>query len=271
MKHLPFPFLFVLLFFACQSETKQEEIPPTVQFTTSALEHTIDLLALEKQQQLPPETQLSVQRDIVSHLPTTYTGHSLQEILATHFPLETIDTATATLVFVCIDGYAPTMPLQDAFKARALLATAIAGETQWRDTMQKYAPYYVVWEDTDTSVYHYPWPYALTEIKLTTAEAQFSAAIPPAGENAEAGFELFKNHCMKCHSVNKVGGVMGPEFNFPKNITEYWEVENIWAFVQNPQSFRYRSTMPAQADLKREEFEEIIAYLKVMKNHKLEE
>jgi cytochrome c2 len=75
---------------------------------------------------------------------------------------------------------------------------------------------------------------------------------------------------MKCHGINKVGGVMGPEFNYPKNITEYWDTEDIWAFVQNPQSFRYSSSMPAQTDLKREGFDEIIAYLEVMKDYKLD-
>ena len=62
---------------------------------------------------------------------------------------------------------------------------------------------------------------------------------------------------------------MGPEFNFPKSITEYWKKEDIYNFLRNPQSYRYSAKMPA-VKLSREDFEEIYGYLKAMKGVKSE-
>ena len=79
---------------------------------------------------------------------------------------------------------------------------------------------------------------------------------------AIAGFGYFEQYCIKCHSVNKIGGNVGPELNYPRNITEYWEVENIWAFVKDPQSFRYNARMAPVTPLTRAEFDKIIAYFR---------
>jgi len=229
-----------------------------------------DLMTLAEAGALPSEEELQIRNDLVLKRPIQYTGFSLQKILNEQFDLSLVDTASSTLVLVCADGYAPTMPLADALRAKGLVARAMAGDTIWRDSLgQKFAPYYLVWEDTDTAVYNYPWPYALVSLQITSAAEQFRDALPPEEAGVAAGFALFRDKCMKCHSVNKVGGIMGPEFNYPKNITEYWEVEHMWQFVKNPQSYRYRSTMPAQKDLKREDFDAIIAYLKVMARNKI--
>ena len=64
---------------------------------------------------------------------------------------------------------------------------------------------------------------------------------------------------------------MGPEFNYPTNITTYWNRENIIAFAKNPQSFRYNSKMPAVVKLNDQEFNQIIDYLEYVKNRPLSE
>lgn len=74
---------------------------------------------------------------------------------------------------------------------------------------------------------------------------------------------------MKCHAINKEGGEMGPEFNYPKNIMEYWSEANIIAFAKNPTAFRINSKMPPVTDLKDEEFVEIVKYLKYISKHKV--
>ena len=91
----------------------------------------------------------------------------------------------------------------------------------------------------------------------------------PIDKNQLAGFELYKKNCMKCHSVNKVGGVMGPEMNVPKNITEYWQTKDIKAFVKNPYSYRYNSKMPPVVNLQDDELDLIVDYLTYMKAYKI--
>jgi mono/diheme cytochrome c family protein len=75
------------------------------------------------------------------------------------------------------------------------------------------------------------------------------------------GFELFRENCMKCHSVNQIGGTMGPEFNHPKNITKYWNTADIIAFAKQPASFRDNSRMPPMEHLSDNELQLIVQYL----------
>ena len=84
------------------------------------------------------------------------------------------------------------------------------------------------------------------------------------------GFNLFRTHCMKCHSMNTVGGTMGPDFNVPRNITEYWKEEDIIAFAKNPKSIRANSNMPAMPSIPDPDYTEIIRYLKYMKQFRQE-
>jgi cytochrome c2 len=44
-------------------------------------------------------------------------------------------------------------------------------------------------------------------------------------ENSKADYELFKKN-VTCHAINKIGGNMGPELNYPKSVTEYWNKSN---------------------------------------------
>lgn len=131
-------------------------------------------------------------------------------------------------------------------------------------------PFYVVWQDVSREDHRFTWPYGLVAMQLIPAGTIFKDVYPFDAPAYAAGFQLFNQNCMKCHSVNKVGGVMGPEFNIPKNITEYWTDENIIAFAKNPQSFRYRSTMPPVTGVSDAEFEQILNYLKYIAKHKVE-
>ena len=142
---------------------------------------------------------------------------------------------------------------------------------KWPDSLRvKFTPFYLAWKDTPYEDKLLNWPYGLIEIKVNRYDTLFDAIYPSDNLEVAKGFEYYKQYCNKCHSVNKVGGNLGPEFNYPKSILEYWDVENIRAFAKNPASFRYNSKMQAIAPLTREEFEEIIKYLEYMKERKIQ-
>ena len=83
------------------------------------------------------------------------------------------------------------------------------------------------------------------------------------------GFVTFKNHCIRCHSLNLQGGEVGPELNSPKNVTEYWEKSTLRAFIRDASSFRFKDKMPAFPNLKESDLDEILEYLAYMKDHKI--
>jgi hypothetical protein len=72
--------------------------------------------------------------------------------------------------------------------------------------------------------------------------------------------------------MNGIGGMMGPEFNVPKNLTEYWAEKDIIAFARNPSGYRYNSrTPPLSAELNDIAMKRIIDYIAYMKDYKVKE
>ena len=114
------------------------------------------------------------------------------------------------------------------------------------------------------------WPFGLTGLRLTSWAAFYNAIYPQNDTKLQAGFALFKTACIKCHSINKIGGAIGPELNYPKNITTYWKEKDIIDFIRNPKAFRYNSAMPAITNLTDTDLKQIVDYIGWLKNKKPE-
>ena len=85
----------------------------------------------------------------------------------------------------------------------------------------------------------------------------------PADSPARQGFSIFQRECVSCHAINGEGGKVGPELNVPRSIVEYRPVEQIRAYVKNPQSFRY-TTMPPHPHLTDADLDALVAYFRAM-------
>ncbi|NDD92427.1 hypothetical protein EBZ37_10115 [bacterium] len=138
-------------------------------------------------------------------------------------------------------------------------------------------PLYLVWENiNDQSVRtegDYGWPFQVDRMELVDFGARFPRLAPPSNASAQAklGFAAFRIHCLKCHSLNGEGGKVGPELNFPKNVTEYWRPGLLKAWILNPASFRYGSAMPAISHAlpnRAEVADHVLAYLQAMRGAK---
>jgi cytochrome c2 len=92
----------------------------------------------------------------------------------------------------------------------------------------------------------------------------------PAGapRDVSEGAALFTARCSRCHSINLVGGTMGPELNVPRNVTEYWHEEALREFIADPSQVRAGSRMPASRDLTSRDVDLLLAYLRFMTAHK---
>lgn len=172
------------------------------------------------------------------------------------------DPSKILITYRCVDGYNASTTLDIALSKESYIAfTDLTSETEaWTGRMaSKMPPFYLVWEEVPYDDHSLLWPYGLSNLTLTPYEAAYAAIMPK--DNIE-GFKLYETHCLKCHSLNKVGGVMGPEFNYPRNILSYWKADDMWAFLNAPKSFRYNSKMPPITYLERAEFDEIVKYLR---------
>jgi mono/diheme cytochrome c family protein len=119
----------------------------------------------------------------------------------------------------------------------------------------------------DTTVY--PWPYSVARIEAVESLAVLYPRTVPRDDTAKRGHDIFLHKCVKCHAVNRQGGSVGPELNVPKNVTEYWTVDQIKAYVKNPATFRY-GAMPANPDLSDDDLTALTYYLLAMKAQKQE-
>ncbi|MEM6803353.1 MAG: cytochrome c [Bacteroidota bacterium] len=268
--------LFLLLYFcAC----KQEKASSTLISAKNKLNQSGDsILALDFLLEEGPhwdwveEVEIS---DPARKSKQRYKAFPLKKVLDIWLQRDSLDVENTSLIFECKDGYSPAISYQKMLPHTAYLSfhSLDTDETQlWPESIkEQFSPFYLVWTDLAKGEKGWPWPYGLTHIRLKNTQNTFAAAKPDPSLALEKGYELFKARCMKCHQINKVGGNMGPELNHPKSITEYMAKADLLAFVQNPQSYRYNSKMPAVLGLKEEELEQIYQYLLHMSSRKISE
>lgn len=273
--------LLSILALSCQQKTKQKEVPPNGT-STSALTKandslTIDLLALQQKGILKNITLVTVDEDPVYHSKKRYNAIPFTELLEAYPKIKKLQTDQYQIVFECQDGYKPMMSLQKFLSAKSFLAIsdvdAPKGES-WSKILKdgremKAAPFYLVYQGVSPDETDFKWPYNLIKIHVVPSIGNISLLYPKKDNAATVGFKLFDKNCISCHAINKIGGSMGPELNYPKSVTEYWDHEQLKKFIKNPASFRNGVKMPAIANLSTKEIESIVYYLNYMANHKL--
>ncbi|MEM8865029.1 MAG: TIGR03792 family protein [Planctomycetota bacterium] len=257
------------------SETERNAEPSSRTLDANG-ETTIDVREIHSPDWTAKSKELVVKKDPVYHRDKRYQAINLRDFLAAKLDLEELEDGETTLVFVCSDGYEPSMPLSKVLKNDGWLAIrdldAPEGE-QWSPASYGvrevvFEPSYLVWPDAPRHNPSFQWPHGLETIRVKNKDPFREVAFPRTAPEHAAGFKAFKVNCSKCHMLNGVGGDMGPELNVPKNITEYWSPEDVKAFTLDPESFRAGSPMPAMDYLGEETVDAIVAYLQHMANEK---
>lgn len=221
--------------------------------------------------------EISVRFDLVYRKAKRYRAVSLQRVLENSFDLNNTDKQSTRLVFECNDGYLKTMPLAKAIAADGWIAVAdldAPADKRWLDIggRKSPGPYYVVWRSaTRGNAAKFPWPYAVERLRIVEQDEFYQAAYPTGTQSAVPGYHAFRKHCLSCHAVNGVGGTLGVELNMPRSVTEYWQPEDLRAFILDPSSYRLRSKMPTMKHLKSKELDSILLFLRTMAQQRTDE
>jgi len=272
MKTVKIHFIISCLIFCFLSCNRQKEQTATVQ-----PEMVLDLVALQAKNKLGKDTVVTVINDPVYHKTKKYHAVNASLLLKNELDLSKVDIKNTLIVFECIDGYKPEMPLELFLETKSFLAfkdvDAPKG-SNWEKIVKNgnemnADPFYLVYTSVSADNQEYKWPYNVIKFHLEPKNKNIVALQPKDDETAMKGFELFQKYCITCHAINGIGGEMGPELNYPKNVTEYWKENELVDYIVNPASFRNKVKMPTLGATKQES-QEIVDYLKYMSGKKIE-
>jgi mono/diheme cytochrome c family protein len=191
------------------------------------------------------------------------------------------------VVLTCLDGYSPSLPARRIADHHAYLAVSRSDRAAFTLDMKEgkarvrtvpLAPYYVVWDSLGDAAIrqegHHGWAFQLSGLELVDFKARFGALAPPAGagDKVARGFAAFRIHCLPCHGINGQGGQVGPELNYPANVTEYFARPYLRRWISDPQSLRWNARMPPlglEGAERERTIDQLIAYLQAMVRRKI--
>ena len=219
---------------------------------------------------------VSVPHDEVYNRPKRYLGEDFGQFLKSVGGYTNQSVSNVLVEFVCNDGYKPIARLETLLSDSAFLATRDSEALKGRNWVpflfgngeREPGPVYLIWPKLQQSDDQHPLPYGIVSINITTEEGLFDFVFPTSRQ-LERGFNLFQRNCMKCHSVNGVGGSVGVDLNVPLNVFEYWRPSTLHRFVQHPERYRLHSKMPSFTQLDDEQISQILGYIQSMKTHKV--
>ena len=218
---------------------------------------------------------MTINNDPVYHKAKKYKVVNASLLVQNQIDLSKIDPKNTKIVFECIDGYKPEMPLELFLKVNPFLAfqdlDAPKG-AKWEaiiknGNVMNAEPFYIVYPSVSEKDSRYKWPYNLVKIYLEPLNKSTLELYPLKNKKLETGYTLFKNQCLTCHSINGIGGTMGPELNYPKSVTEYWKENELVDYIVNPAAFRHKVKMPTLG-ITKQQSQEIVDYLKYMSEYK---
>ncbi len=211
--------------------------------------------------------------DPVYKVKKTFVGFKLKDLIELAGP---IPTELDEVSFIAKDGYAPSMGVSELSLQNGILAyresSRASGFPVYLSPGKKisFEPFYLVWENEEKVPENYPRPYQLVRIEFKKFTEKFKGMYPKEIEGNSAvkkGFTVYRGLCFRCHSINGLGGSLGPELNSPNNITEYWHKSALKKFIKGPAAFRANSKMP-DVPLSDEDIDQVLAYLEFMKSYK---
>jgi len=192
----------------------------------------------------------------------------------------------AVYEFYTLDGFSAPIETKKLFNTNKLFPVGyVAIEEpgkQWpalKGKKESAGPFYLVWINGKKSkASKEEWPFMLAGFEVKDSLNSIYPDIFPKGKFQKEspvmkGFEIFKENCFACHTMNKNGSSqMGPDLNLPKNPTEYFSDATLKTLIRNPQNVRFwpNAKMPGFGvdTISEQDLNFLLTYLKQMASQK---
>jgi mono/diheme cytochrome c family protein len=218
-------------------------------------------------------TDVTVDYDLDFPNGRSYKAVALSDILmSVNMPFE------GTLLLVCEDGY--TLPLDlellndpsiNAYIALSDNSTKSVGNWQPYKHGREWIsldPFYLVWtgtaKDFAQRAKKLPWPFQLSA--MTVSDSELYSSIQPkdtASQQVKRGYELFVDNCIKCHSVNDVGGALAPALSSDSGLISTMDKDALTDFILHIDRYYSETAMPVfEQSLSKEQVYDIVDFLK---------
>jgi cytochrome c2 len=140
------------------------------------------------------------------------------------------------------------------------------------ENLKNQGPFYPIFVPNEQLSAENSWnpPFCVSKVVFAKTQTDRSKSRPkglPEEHPAMRGSKLFEQRCSVCHSINGIGGAVGPELNRPLSVVEYWDESALRQLMKDPSKVRDNSKMPP-FHLKDPMIDDILAYLTWMASEK---
>ncbi len=222
-------------------------------------------VSLEEMKQSLKEIKITI-NDPYYKKEKQYKAFKLKDVLNLSYRTKWHSGDFTDLTFRAYDGYESIAVISKLENEGGYLVYKDLDYQDWEPisfTKAYPGPFYIVWTGKDqTAKNGYPWPWQLESINLVTFKDQFPEIVPKLADTNSGvyrGYELFKERCLRCHSINGQGGKIGPDLNAPKNILEYRTADFVKSYIKDPSKYRF-THMPDHRDLSDKQLGSLIDY-----------
>ena len=207
-----------------------------------------------------------------------YEAFSIKDVLNFAYQTKWFSDKYSDIAFIALDGYEAVSSLDKLQKNGGFLAFKdLDMKSGWEPIGRKKAdpgPFFLIWTGKDqTTVNVYPWPYQVAGLKLLRFEDQYPAVVPEgakADSPAYRGFEIYRDRCLRCHSMDQEGGKIGPDLNAPQSITSYRSKHMIKEIIKHSSKYRY-TQMSDHTDLSDRNLEDLYRYFQFQMKRKVKD
>jgi cytochrome c2 len=225
--------------------------------------------------QLPTRT-INTENDPIYHRNATYEGYDIQALISWLAKRSSLEIKESVITFIAADGYRSSTRVLELPKRVGVLAYKELSSDSYPFREAKHGkksfnpgPFVLVWQGSYRNSDQLPTPWSITEITLGHDSIPKELIPKETNERISQGLRLWRENCLRCHSINKVGGAVGPELNVPVSITEFWPKERLHQMIENSTSLRWGSAMPSFSWLSTQDREALVEYLEVMSRNKV--